>query len=339
MMSTLARPGESAMEWIVTPSADERARGQLLPEVQREAHAALHKHGCLVLRDVFPLPFIDAMQQEYVARYGNLDTRGMLEQSTRPPPNPIDPRGTARFEITVRMSGAFGRPDGFANPLLRSVLAPLLGGDMQLNSFSIVVSYPGAKMQEIHRDHGHLFASDSDIGTSLPVYAVNVAVPLVDVDLATGPTGVWPGSHRWPTGMQALPEAVAAIPLKRGDCMLVDYRTLHTGLPNLSVRVRPILYMVYARGWFCDDATHFGVNSPDMPLEDYNSVPESARTPLFRAWSQAVRNQGRETDRGARAGGPVRKSEDPSSWGKVGRNDPCPCGSGKKYKQCHGRPA
>ena len=23
--------------------------------------------------------------------------------------------------------------------------------------------------------------------------------------------------------------------------------------------------------------------------------------------------------------------------GKVGRNDPCPCGSGKKFKRCHGR--
>jgi len=22
---------------------------------------------------------------------------------------------------------------------------------------------------------------------------------------------------------------------------------------------------------------------------------------------------------------------------KVGRNDPCPCGSGKKYKYCHGK--
>jgi preprotein translocase subunit SecA len=22
---------------------------------------------------------------------------------------------------------------------------------------------------------------------------------------------------------------------------------------------------------------------------------------------------------------------------KIGRNEPCPCGSGKKYKQCHGR--
>ena len=28
---------------------------------------------------------------------------------------------------------------------------------------------------------------------------------------------------------------------------------------------------------------------------------------------------------------------DPTSWGKVGRNEMCPCGSGKKYKHCHGR--
>ena len=32
-----------------------------------------------------------------------------------------------------------------------------------------------------------------------------------------------------------------------------------------------------------------------------------------------------------------RKSNDPSSWGKVGRNEPCPCGSGKKFKHCHGK--
>ena len=29
---------------------------------------------------------------------------------------------------------------------------------------------------------------------------------------------------------------------------------------------------------------------------------------------------------------PYRRSEP-----KVGRNDPCPCGSGKKYKQCYGK--
>jgi hypothetical protein len=26
-----------------------------------------------------------------------------------------------------------------------------------------------------------------------------------------------------------------------------------------------------------------------------------------------------------------------SAGGKIGRNDPCYCGSGKKYKMCHGR--
>ncbi|MGB1095355.1 MAG: SEC-C metal-binding domain-containing protein, partial [Paracoccaceae bacterium] len=28
---------------------------------------------------------------------------------------------------------------------------------------------------------------------------------------------------------------------------------------------------------------------------------------------------------------------DPSSWGNPGRNAPCPCGSGKRFKHCHGR--
>ncbi len=30
----------------------------------------------------------------------------------------------------------------------------------------------------------------------------------------------------------------------------------------------------------------------------------------------------------------VKDKDDP--WANVGRNDPCPCGSGKKYKKCHG---
>jgi preprotein translocase subunit SecA len=28
---------------------------------------------------------------------------------------------------------------------------------------------------------------------------------------------------------------------------------------------------------------------------------------------------------------------DPGTWGKVSRNTACPCGSGKKYKHCHGK--
>ena len=32
-----------------------------------------------------------------------------------------------------------------------------------------------------------------------------------------------------------------------------------------------------------------------------------------------------------------RNPNDPTTWGKVGRNEACPCGSGKKYKHCHGK--
>ena len=32
----------------------------------------------------------------------------------------------------------------------------------------------------------------------------------------------------------------------------------------------------------------------------------------------------------------TRDPADPASWGKVSRNESCPCGSGKKYKHCHG---
>ncbi|WP_297300313.1 SEC-C metal-binding domain-containing protein, partial [uncultured Methylovirgula sp.] len=38
-----------------------------------------------------------------------------------------------------------------------------------------------------------------------------------------------------------------------------------------------------------------------------------------------------------RGAAPGRVPGDPSTWGKVGRNEACPCGSGKKYKHCHGQ--
>jgi preprotein translocase subunit SecA len=42
-----------------------------------------------------------------------------------------------------------------------------------------------------------------------------------------------------------------------------------------------------------------------------------------------------KTARARKASGEVNPA-DPATWGKVQRNAPCPCGSGKKYKHCHG---
>ena len=43
--------------------------------------------------------------------------------------------------------------------------------------------------------------------------------------------------------------------------------------------------------------------------------------------------------RPARKTATERDPNDPTTWGKVSRNELCPCGSGKKYKHCHGRTA
>jgi len=39
---------------------------------------------------------------------------------------------------------------------------------------------------------------------------------------------------------------------------------------------------------------------------------------------------------GAEAAAPDFNENDQSTWGNPSRNDKCPCGSGKKFKHCHG---
>ena len=74
---------------------------------------------------------------------------------------------------------------------------------------------------------------------------------------------------------------------------------------------------------------------PELPLMQART---SIRRPARTNWRWPT--PARETL--ARAGitpkpAAERNPNDPSTWGKVGRNEACPCGSGKKYKHCHGR--
>ena len=58
--------------------------------------------------------------------------------------------------------------------------------------------------------------------------------------------------------------------------------------------------------------------------------------------SSSARTRGTNDDKssqtftGLRPSRGVLDTNDPSTWGKIGRNAPCPCGSDKKYKHCHG---
>ena len=64
----------------------------------------------------------------------------------------------------------------------------------------------------------------------------------------------------------------------------------------------------------------------DDPTDAFGNPPESRRE----AERELERSPFRYTKSDAI------DPDDPSTWGKVSRNAPCPCGSGKKYKHCHG---
>jgi uncharacterized protein YecA (UPF0149 family) len=73
------------------------------------------------------------------------------------------------------------------------------------------------------------------------------------------------------------------------------------------------------------------------------AVPASAEKVKKR--QQAVRTLQAQTAAARRSSRQNEAQGVPSSRGsaqavdKAGRNDPCPCGSGKKYKKCHGKQA
>ena len=278
------------MTWIVPISENERLAGCLSTPNAEAAYRALQEYGCVLLRGVFDASSIDVVQREYVDRYGQFDLDQMAEQAEQPAPNPVFCVGERRYEITPSMAGTFGDPQLFADPLLLGVLQPLLGETLRLSGLTLVVSYPGAELQHTHRDHPPLF-DDPGLALSLPPYAINVAVPLIDVDHETGPTGIWLGSHHWADERMAVPESMTVVPFQRGDCILLDYRTLHAGVPNRGRLVRPILYMVYARTWFFDEINHPMRPSLGMSIEQYLAQPEAVQPLLLRVLAQHARSR------------------------------------------------
>ncbi len=74
---------------------------------------------------------------------------------------------------------------------------------------------------------------------------------------------------------------------------------------------------------------------PTTGLDEF-ALADAAIAGSDRAAATAPRGNGANRQAQARKASDV-DPRDPSTWGKVSRNALCPCGSGKKYKHCHGR--
>ena len=75
------------------------------------------------------------------------------------------------------------------------------------------------------------------------------------------------------------------------------------------------------------------LNKGSLPIAENTQVKE-AKLPESDAKKLSAGRE--EVGSNRRVGGQTAPNSPIRVEKKVGRNDPCPCGSGKKYKNCHG---
>jgi preprotein translocase subunit SecA len=126
---------------------------------------------------------------------------------------------------------------------------------------------------------------------------------------------------------------------------LVEYKKESYGLfQDMKARIEEemVRYLFWLRPVIGEGAEGVTAALPSRPVPRRPSPanvtmnhPAAEPVPAF-AGARSSSSAGRQAPTPARTGGDdvikTVKRDEP----KVGRNDPCPCGSGKKYKKCHG---
>ncbi|MGD0098077.1 MAG: preprotein translocase subunit SecA [Terracidiphilus sp.] len=103
------------------------------------------------------------------------------------------------------------------------------------------------------------------------------------------------------------------------------------------------------------DGEPLGSTAPRRPVPPAPPVSSAVQPPTLEAGPREIsistrqpsttidalekefqRKKQRELEAASRSGGDASQPTQRRTGEKVGRNDPCPCGSGKKYKKCHG---
>jgi preprotein translocase subunit SecA len=111
------------------------------------------------------------------------------------------------------------------------------------------------------------------------------------------------------------------------EAMLANLRQHVTSvLSHVELRVQPAPAPAFAMA---------GGEPEEAMAEEARATGTTGR--LVAARSRTARRNGSGPGNGADRSPPQRLAAPPAPWARTPRNAPCPCGSGKKYKHCHGR--
>jgi preprotein translocase subunit SecA len=149
--------------------------------------------------------------------------------------------------------------------------------------------------------------------------------------------------RRWQDHLESLEELREAVYL-RGyaqrnpllEYKLEGFRIFDELLADIRIKIARMLFGIKAQGMEerrPAAAIQGTAHHRDVSLFG-GAAPVPAGSPAGGGTSEAAARSGAGS-----AGSQPRQTQVRRSYPKVGRNDPCPCGSGKKYKHCHGRNA
>lgn len=206
--------------------------------VLNEAYQYFRDNGFVRLDNVFEPAFMEQLQAHYQKYYAF-----QLWHTQQHDKHPL---------YTVKVEKTLADPNWFANPKVFPLIQKLVGEDCIIGAMSVIVSFPGACDQRIHRDNEPLYGPDYHRDVELPPYALTMLVPLVDCNLETGCTRVWPKSHK--LGTQNDMDSIEPLDpeVKVGNIMMTDSKLIHLGAANVSQQHRPVLYITFLRKWYRD---------------------------------------------------------------------------------------
>ncbi len=235
------------------------------------------KEGALWINSVIPLDLLNLANKEIKQYIENIEQRNEDKLNLKV--------GDRRYMEPINIKHPFNDNRLFCPNKVLQILINILGRDLVINSYTAVISLPGAKIQHIHSDGSHLFKTKSNV--PLPPHAITLAIPLIKLDKNCGSTAIWVKSHL--EGMKVVVDSNAKktlpahLPLPNlGDIYMFDYRVKHAGMANKSDYARPILYIVFSKPWWIDPS-NFSANYKPLNItsDELKLIPKNISS-LFR---------------------------------------------------------
>lgn len=264
---------------IFEPSSQELENQSIGESRIAEAVRLFKSQGCIVSKNCFDSTLLKDLRRESI-EFATKDVNVSAESELSKPYLEKSPKKDFRITYNFPIKGLFNSTAIIQNNFVFPIVNQLLGGSAVLDKFYVFMTVPGSERTEVHIDHPNLFSDQcSSVNRqNIPPVSISAFIPLNKITPRNGATRCWPESHKFPMchvkemeKCEGSKDKAFDAYMEAGDCLLMDSRTVHQGMENLSDECRVILLLNYCRPWFRDTTNTYRVHLKPMEEAEYVS--------------------------------------------------------------------